>query len=121
MSADRLVGWADPNATIAAEVLGVHVNSYGCGAGGVSVHIFDDLVMVLLDQLELSDAEHVMVDHGHSTSVIEMRAAFESTIQPTFRAIVERATGRQVASFFSRTCIAPPYSVELYRLDPVAA
>jgi uncharacterized protein YbcI len=107
---------ADARTEIAAEVLEVHQKSYGTGAGEVSVHILDADVFVVLDQLELSTAETTLLEAGHADLVSDVRAAFQRAIETTFRAIVERATGRRVTSFLSSTSIDSLYSVEIFRL-----
>lgn len=103
---------------IAAEILEVHENSYGVGAEKAVVHFLEDLVMVWIDQIELSIAERTLIDGGHSESVLRTRAAFQEAIKPTFIAIVERATGRRVAGFLSTTSLTEMCSVELFRLHP---
>lgn len=108
---------ANPHAQIASQVLQVHVDSYGTGAGNVVVHILEDVVIVLLDQLELAPSERTLLEGGHSESVANMRSSFQQAIEPTFTAIVERATGRRVTSFLSNTSISGLYSVEIFRLE----
>ena len=110
----------DPRREISEEVLRVHADSYGTGAGEVVVHVLDDLVLVMLDKLELSVAEKTLLEGGRAESVEVMRSAFQGAIEPTFSAIVERATGRRVISFMSWTSLAPLYSVELFRLAPAS-
>jgi uncharacterized protein YbcI len=117
MSID-LVPRTDPRREISEQVLRVHEDSYGTGAGEVVVHLLDDLVLVMLDKLELSAAEKTLLEGGRAESVEIMRSAFQGAIEPTFSAIVERATGRRVISFMSWTSLAPLYSVELFRLSP---
>ena len=109
---------ADPRSQIAAEILRVHEDSYGGGAGSVTTHVLGDLVVVVLDALELSPSENTLIDGGHQRSVLSTRAAFQEAIEPTFRAIIERATGRRVDSFLSNTSLKPPFSVEIFRLAP---
>ncbi len=46
------------------------------------------------------------------------REAFQQAIAPTFTAIIEHATGRQVLSFISAMNIEPLYSIEFFRLVP---
>ena len=106
----------DPRGQIATEVLRVHHDSYGTGAGKVTVHLHDDSVFVLLDELELSAVEKTLLDGGRPETIRDMRAAFQLAIGDTFGAIVERATGRRVISFLSNTSIESLYSVEIFRL-----
>jgi uncharacterized protein YbcI len=104
---------------IAAEIMRVHQESYGHGAGRVTVHVLDDTVLVLLDDLELAESERTLIAAGRGDAVTGTRAAFQDTIRPTFVAVVERATGRRVASFHSFTRVdEPTYSAELFRLKP---
>ena len=46
------------------------------------------------------------------------REAFQDAIASTFKAIVERATGRRVDSFVSHMDVEDLYAVELFRLHP---
>ena len=109
------------HAQIAAEMLEVHETSFGSGAENVVVHIVEDLVLVILDELELSLTERTLIDGGDFDTVLKTRAAFQLAIETTFTAIVERATGRRVANFLSSTSLDPLYSVELFRLQPNGA
>ncbi len=106
----------DPRDQIAREVLRVHQDSYGTGADKVAVHICGDVVLVVLDELELSPSEKTLLEGGRDQVVANMRSAFQQEIKPTFSAIIERATGRRVSSFLSNTSLDPPYSVEIFRL-----
>ena len=100
----------------------IHIQSYGRGAKKAKVTILDDLVVCLLDELELMPNEEFLVDAGQGLAVIEVRHRFQQAIETTFRAAVERATGRRVVSFISQTRLDPNYSVEIFRLgEPVAS
>ncbi len=107
---------ADPRGQIAGEILDVHRSSYGTGAGRVTVHLLDDTVLVVLDDLEFSVAEKTLLDGGHDEAVSRMRDAYQAAIGSTFRALVERATGREVTSFHSLTSISDRFSVEIFRV-----
>ena len=118
---NQLPDQASQRRQIATEMLEVHKTSFGTGAEDVVVHIIGDLVVVLLDDLELSLTEETLLDCGDAETVLKTRAAFQLAIEPTFTAIIERATGRRVASFLSSTNLEPLYSVELFRLQPNGA
>ncbi len=109
----------DPRVEIAREVLKVHESSYGTGAEAVQVYLLDDLVIVLLDEVELSQSEKTMIVGGRPDIVLNMRSAFQTEIGSTFTAIVERATGRRVSGFLSNTCLEPLFSIEIFRLAAV--
>jgi uncharacterized protein YbcI len=106
-------------AKIAEQVLAVHHESYGTGATDVQVHFAGDNVFVVLD-IELTAAERTLARGGSSEAVKRTREAFQDVIAPTFTAIIERTTGRRVASFLSAVSVDPLYSVEIFRLEPRA-
>jgi uncharacterized protein YbcI len=102
---------------ISREILRVHEDSYGCGADAVVTRVLEDMVLVVID-VEVTEAERTLLDGGRSEAVRQSREAFQGAIGPTFTAVVERATGRRVRSFMSHMNIEPLYSVEFFRLVP---
>ena len=104
---------------IAEELLRIHEDSYGKSAGSVEVLFSDDAVVVFMDDLELQRSEEFLIESGDPDSVIEVRGRYQRAIEATFRAAVERATGRRVNSFSSVTKIDPNYIVEIFRLEPL--
>jgi uncharacterized protein YbcI len=103
---------------LADELLRIHEESYGKGAAAARVHILDDLVVCLLDDIEMLPAEQFLIDSGEAQGVIEVRSRYQSAIEATFRAAVERGTGRRVVSFASTTKLNPNYVIEMFRLAP---
>ena len=103
---------------LSEELLRIHQESYGAGAGEVRVHVLEDAVVCFLDELQLMPNEKFLIDSGRAHVVIEMRNQYQQAIEATFRAAVERATGRRVVSFVSATKLAPDYAVEIFRLGP---
>jgi uncharacterized protein YbcI len=101
---------------LADELLELHRNSYGRGAGTANVQILDDMVVCILDDIELLPNEEFMVEIGKGDLVVETRSQYQEALETTFRAAVERATGRRVSSFASRTKLNPHYTVEIFRL-----
>jgi uncharacterized protein YbcI len=104
---------------IRREVLALHQENYGTGASNISVQIHPDLVVIVID-VELSIAERTLLGAGEGQAVKAMRESFQVAVTPTFKAIIERATGRRVVSFFSGMNLDPVYSIELFRLEPVS-
>jgi uncharacterized protein YbcI len=104
---------------LSSELLDIHREAYGHGAGKVSVHFTDDSVIVFLDELELQRSEEFLIENGQAEMVLRTRSAFQEKIQASFRAAVERATGRRVVSFASTTKLDPNYAVEIFRLAPI--
>jgi uncharacterized protein YbcI len=108
---------AEIESAIADELMKVHHESYGTGASALQVHIRDDLVLAVID-VELTPAERTLLNAGEVDAVKIMRESFQDAIEPTFRAIVEHATGRTVIAFLSAMSIDPVYSIEFFRLGP---
>lgn len=101
---------------LGSELLRIHEESYGASARQVRVHLLADTVVCFLDELQLMPSEEFLIGAGRSRAVIELRNEFQQAIEATFRAAVERATGRRVESFVSVTKLAPNYAVEIFRL-----
>ena len=104
--------------TVAEEILRIHSESYGRGAAQARAHILDNDVVVFLDDIELLPYEEFLVGHGHADTVVDVRSKFQQAIETTFRAAVERATGRRVVAFASYTNLEANFVCELFRLAP---
>jgi uncharacterized protein YbcI len=103
---------------ISQEILRIHQESYGKGAAESHVYIGDGFVVVVLDDLELLPNEKFLVEHGKHETVIQVRTQYQHAIQASFRAAIERATGRTVIGFASTTSMDEPrFVAEIFKLD----
>jgi uncharacterized protein YbcI len=103
---------------ISREILRIHEESYGKGAGQAQAFVADDYVVVVLDDLELLPNEKFLIEHGKHETVVQVRTQYQHAIQASFRAAIERATGRTVVGFASTTCVDEPrFVAEIFRLD----
>jgi uncharacterized protein YbcI len=105
---------------IAREVAQVHAASYGTAVDNLDVELGERFIVLMMD-IELTRAERTLIGGGHEESVRATREAYQVEIEPTFRAIVERASGRRVQGFASRTVLEadePSWSAEIFRLSP---
>jgi uncharacterized protein YbcI len=106
---------------IARGLVAIHHDSYGSAAQDAHVHIVGNMVVAILDDIELLPNEEFMIEHGQAETVKQLRDSFQKAIEPTFRAAVERATGRRVTGFASHTQLEEPrFAVEIFRLAPEA-
>jgi uncharacterized protein YbcI len=104
---------------IAEQLLRIHRESYGRGAQRALTHVIDDTLVVLLDGLELLPNEEFLVQNGQGDAVTHLRSMYQKAIEPTFRAAVERATGRRVIAFASHITLEEPrFALEIFRLKP---
>jgi uncharacterized protein YbcI len=101
------------------DLLAIHRESYGRSASRAEAHVLGDTVIVLLDGVELLPNEQFLADNGNSEAVVAIRSQYQKAIEPTFRAAVERATGRRVVGFASHFQIEEPrFMAEIFRLEP---
>ena len=103
---------------IAREILRIHEDSYGKGAGKAHALVGDGFVVVVLDEVELLPNEQFLVENGEGDTVTEVRSRYQQAIQSTFSAAIERATGRRVVGFASSTNIDEPrFVAEIFKLE----
>jgi uncharacterized protein YbcI len=103
---------------IAGSLHRIYEESYGRGAEHASATVLGDFIIVVLDGLELLPNEEIVLQSGQPDAVSQARHQFEGAIQATFRAAVERATGRKVIGFESTTSLEEPrFMVEIFRLE----
>jgi uncharacterized protein YbcI len=103
---------------IAREILQIHEESYGKGAGKAHALVGDGFVVVVLDQLELLPNEQFLVENGEGDTVVQVRGRYQQAIESTFSAAIERATGRTVVGFASSTNIDEPrFVAEIFKLE----
>jgi uncharacterized protein YbcI len=101
---------------LAREILRIHEESYGKGARNAQTIVAGDWVVVVLDEMELLPNEKFLVDNGKADSVAQVRTQYQIAIQSSFRAAVERATGRTVIGFTSATAIEDGFVAEIFKL-----
>jgi uncharacterized protein YbcI len=102
---------------IAREMLRVHDEAYGISERDAKVYVMDDIALVVIDAVPTTP-EQTLIDAGRGDAVRATHEAFQGAIAATFTAIIERATGRRVASFHSSMSLEPFHSVEMFRLGP---
>jgi uncharacterized protein YbcI len=104
---------------ICRDLMAIHRDSYGRTAANARAYVLDDTVIVLLDGLELLPNEEFLISEGQEEAVASIRTQYQQAIAPTFRAAVERATGRRVVGFASHISLEEPrFMAEIFRLEP---
>jgi uncharacterized protein YbcI len=103
---------------IAREILRIHEESYGKGAGKAHALVMEDWVTVILDDVELLPNEEFLVGKGKHEVVTLVRSQYQHAIRSSFEAAIERATGRRVVGFASATSLEdePRFVAELFKL-----
>jgi uncharacterized protein YbcI len=103
---------------IAREILRIHEESYGKGAGRAHALVMEDWVTVVLDDLELLPNEEFLVGKGRHEVVTQVRTQYQQAIRSSFEAAIERATGRRVVGFASAVSLEdePRFVAEIFKL-----
>lgn len=63
----------------------------------------------------------MLVEHGQSDQVLQLRRSFQEAMRPDYIAAIERIVGREVAAFLSTNSTEPDVAAEIFLLgDPIA-
>jgi uncharacterized protein YbcI len=109
---------AEVQTEISREILRIHEESYGKGATAAHTYVGNGYVVVVLDDPELLPNEKFLLDNGKRDTVMQVRTQYQHAIQASFRAAVERATGRRVVGFASTTNFEDHrFVAEIFRLE----
>ena len=103
---------------ISQAIVRIHAEHYGKGATQAKTYVWDNLVVTVLRDV-LTVAERTLVDVDRADTVRDVRTTFQFTMEPTFRAAVERLTGRRVQSFMSQVDPQNGLGVEVFVLEPL--
>jgi uncharacterized protein YbcI len=109
-----------PATAISNGIGALHREHYGRGADRIRTLIHQDTVLTRLEDC-FTPVEKMMISQGAFVQVRETRTLFQDWMGPRFTEIVEDATGRRVAAFFSQVSHDPDMAVELFLLDPPAS
>ena len=89
-------------------IAAMHREHYGRGADRTRTLIHQDVVMTRLEGC-FTTVEKTMIAEGAFLQVRETRTMFQDWMRPRFTEIVEDATGRRVAAFFSEVRTTPTW------------
>lgn len=102
---------------ISQAIVQLHAEHYGKGATQAKTYLWDNLVVTVLRDV-LTTSERTLVEAGKVELVRDVRNAFQTTMEPRFRAAVEQITGRRVITFMSQVHPCDEYGVEVFVLAP---
>lgn len=90
----------------------------GYGTTGMFRTAYIDDVVVVADDIQLTEAERELLRHGRGDRIRANRTAFQYVTGPLFVAMVERATGRRVLAFSGEVHLEALFEVAVFRLAP---
>ena len=105
----------ETRARISKEIVRLQSEYYGKGPTKAKTYIFDDLVVVVLEE-SFTRAEKTLVERGEREAIQHIRRRFQQQMADSFISIVEQATGRRVRVFLSETDVDQDVSVETFLL-----
>ena len=105
---------------ISQAIVRIHAEHYGKGATQAKTYAWDDLVVTILRDV-LTTAERTLIEVDKAETVRSVRTTFQFTMEATFRAAIERLTGRRVLSFMSQVDPQNGLGVEVFVLEPLEA
>jgi uncharacterized protein YbcI len=106
---------------ISEQVPGIRAAADDRAREPVTTILDDDDVAICVLRIELSLAERVLVDQGHSDAVTARRRALQPALVPAMRAAVERTTGRTVATVEADTHLHAAITVLTFTMAPPPA
>jgi uncharacterized protein YbcI len=90
---------------------------YGRGPTRAKSYLLDDTYVVTVLRDTLTTVERTLADTGHGDQVRAVRLTFQEAMAETFKAVVEEALGRPVASYHSQLLIDADMGFELFVLE----
>jgi uncharacterized protein YbcI len=103
---------------ISQAIVRIHADAYGKGATQAKTYVWDNLVVTVLRDV-LTVAERTLIEAERADTVRELRMTFQLSLEQTFRAAVERLTGRRVLSFMSQVDPVNGLGIEVFVLEPL--
>lgn len=104
------------NAAITSALVGIHTEYLGRGPRTASTFHYGNVLVTLMYDV-LTHAEKSLTRTDRHDTVNNIRHLFQRTMEPDFRAAVERITGRRVLAFISGNHIEPDVAAEVFILD----
>lgn len=82
--------------------------------------IVDREAVVVLLHDSLTRGEDVLIEHGQSDQVLQLRRTFQEAMRPDYVAAIEEVVGRHVVAFLSTNSTDPDVAAEIFLLgDPI--
>jgi hypothetical protein len=108
------------HASVASNICGdlATMHEPGYGTSGMFRTCYIDDLVVVADDILLTDSERELLERGRGDSIRANRVAFQYVTGPLFISMVERATGRRVLAFSGEVHLEPLFEVAVFRLAP---
>lgn len=104
---------------ISTEMVRTMKRYYGKGPVSAKSYLVDDLLFVVMRE-GFTQAEQTMLDAGRGGTVRHFRQEFENETAEVLTRMVERITGRRVATYQSQVLFDPNLTIEIFVFDDSA-
>ena len=103
-------------ARLSNEMVRAQKQFFGKGPTEAKSYMLDDLLLIVM-RGGLTTAEKTMLEFGQPDQVRQFRQLFENEMTGRLTAMVERLTGRKVATYQSQIMFDPDLVVEMFVFD----
>ena len=103
-------------AQISNEMVRAHKQFFGKGPTKAKSYMLDDLLVIVMRD-GLTTAEKTMLAFGQSDQIRQFRQLFENEMTQRLTDMIERLTGRKVATYQSQIMFDPDVVVEIFVFD----
>jgi uncharacterized protein YbcI len=90
---------------------------YGRGPDKAKSYLLDDRIVVCVLENTMTTVEQTLFKHDHGDMVRQVRLTFQGAMSAEFKAVVEGAMGRRVASYHSQLTMDPDMGFEFFVLE----
>jgi uncharacterized protein YbcI len=118
---DETGGTGEELAAVTNGIVGLFREYYGRGPTKAKSYLLDDTYVVCVLHDTMTTVEQTLVKSGQGRLVREVRLTFQEALADSFMGVVEKATGRRVATYHSQLTLDPDIGIEFFLLEPRAA
>jgi uncharacterized protein YbcI len=103
-------------ALITNGIVGLFSEYYGRGPTRAKSYLLDEQYVVTVVRDTMTTVERTLSDGGRGEQVRSVRLAFQEAMADSFKAVVEKALGRDVVSYHSQLLVDADVGFELFVL-----
>ncbi len=116
-ASEHELGAGQALAAVTNGIVGLFSEYYGRGPTRAKSYLLDDRYIVCVLRDSMTTVERTLVRNGHQDKVLEVRLTFQGAMADAIREVVERATGRRVASYHSQHSPQLDIGFEFFTLE----
>jgi len=107
----------DELAEVTNGIVGLFREYYGRGPTRAKSYMLEDRYVITILRDTLTTVERTLAEQGEIKMVRDVRLTFQEAMADSFKGVVEKATGRRVASYHSQILVEPDVGFEFFLLE----